>query len=152
MKEVWSVGTWNTFPFMQRAMSTNLPPSIFLGRLAIGSDLLVCMQAWAYCIQLCVTLLSTTAKSGWVGKLAFFGIRYHAGGTVRKQIRIKIWSATAHHFCFFFFFFKGRGVGVSMTLMLINPVTNGWVESLSSASCCNKMVMSWVNSSLQNTS
>lgn len=38
-----------------------------------------------------------------------------------------------------------------MIIMLINPITNGWMESLFSAPCCDKMIMSWVNSNLQNT-
>lgn len=39
-----------------------------------------------------------------------------------------------------------------MILMLINPVTNRWIESLFSVPCCDKMIRSWVNSNLQNTS
>lgn len=38
-----------------------------------------------------------------------------------------------------------------MIIMLINPITNGRMESLFSAPCCDKMIMSWVNSNLKNT-
>ena len=47
---------------------------------------------------------------------------------MRRQIRIKTWSVTAYHFSLL----KKKKAGGSMILMLINPVTNEWVESLSS--------------------
>lgn len=63
---------------------------------------------------------------------------------------IKARSVTAYDFCLFTH--KKNRKMESALLMLINLVTNGWMESLFSAPCYDEVDASWVNSSLQSAS
>lgn len=64
----------------------------------------------------------------------------------------KAWSVTAYYFCLFTHKKKKNRKIESALLMLINLVTNGWMESLFPAPCYDEVDASWVNSGLQSAS